>query len=406
MINILIVVFLATAGSKNHMAAALTVQQVETKADFETFFRFPWALYKDNPYWVPPLVSMQRHKLDKAKNPTWKHMQGEYYIARRGDQPVGTIAAFINDQHNNHWNERLGFFGAFELVDDQEVADALLNAAADYVKARGCTGLRGPATFTTNEECGLLIEGFDDLPVVAYSYNPAYYQKLVENAGGFEKVMDLYGYYLTLQGTVTSGAADKVMRVIAKNNERRGITVRPPQPGQLRQDITTLKNIFNSAWDKNWGFVPFTDEELDQLVNDLGSYLDRDLTLLAEVEGKPVAFLLTVPDLNQLLRRVYPRPGKPDPLSMAQIFWHWKIRPKITRVRIPFMGVEEGYRGIGVEAAMFAALYQRAIELAPKRGWQYADGGWVLETNDAMSRLCESFEGRVYKRFRFYERKL
>jgi GNAT superfamily N-acetyltransferase len=388
------------------MTAALTVRKVDTKADFETFLRFPWTLYKDNPYWVPPLVSMQRHKLDKAKNPTWKHMQGEYYIARRGDQPVGTIAAFINHQHNTYWNEHLGFFGAFELVDDQEVANALLNTAADYARSCECTALRGPATFTINEECGLLIEGFDDLPVVAYSYNPAYYQKLVENAGGFEKVMDLYGYYLTLQGTETSGTADKLMRVIAKNNERRGITVRPPERGQLRRDITTLKNIFNSAWDKNWGFVPFTDEELDQLVSDLGSYLDRDLTLLAEVEGKPVAFLLTVPDLNQLLRRVYPRPGKPDVLSMAQVFWHWKIRPKVTRVRIPFMGVEEGYRGIGVEAAMFAELYRRAIKLAPKRGWQYADGGWVLEINEAMSRLCETFDGHVYKRFRFYERQL
>jgi GNAT superfamily N-acetyltransferase len=193
---------------------------------------------------------------------------------------------------------------------------------------------------------------------------------------------------------------------IAKKTARRGITVRPPSPGQLRQDLTTLRDIFNSAWDKNWGFVPLSDEELDELVENLGAYLDRDATLLAEVEGKPVAFLLTAPDLNQLLHRVYPRPGKPDLLSMAQIFWHWKIRPKITRVRIPFMGVEEGYRGIGVEAAMFAELYDRAIKLAPRRGWLYADGGWVLETNEAMNRLCETFQGRVYKRFRCYERQL
>jgi GNAT superfamily N-acetyltransferase len=388
------------------MSAALDVRKVETKADFNTFLKFPWTLYKDNPYWVPPLVSMQRHKLDKTRNATWKHMQGEYYIAWRADQPVGTVAAFINHLHNEYWNEHLGFFGCFEVYDDQEVANALLNTAADYVRACGCTVLRGPATFTINEECGVLIEGFEDLPVVAYPYNPAYYQRLVENAGGFEKAMDLYGWYLTLQGTETSGSAEKVLRVIAKNNQRRGITVRPPSPGQLRRDLTTLKDVFNSAWDKNWGFVPFTDEELDELVENLGSYLDRDLTLLAEVEGKPVAFLLTVPDLNQLLRRVYPRPGKPDLISMVQIYWHWKIRPKITRVRIPFMGVEEGYRGIGVEAAMFAELYRRAIRLAPERGWQYADGGWVLETNESMNRLCETFQGRVYKRFRLYDRKL
>jgi GNAT superfamily N-acetyltransferase len=388
------------------MPAALSVRKVETKADFDTFLKFPWTLYKDNPYWVPPLVSMQRHKLDKTKSAGWKHMQGDYFIAWRGHQPVGTIAAFVNHMHNDYWHENLGFFGCFELYDDQEVANALLNTAVDYARACGCTALRGPATFSVNEECGLLIEGFDDLPVVACPYNPAYYQPLVENAGGFGKVMDLYNYYLTLQGTDASGTSAKLLRVIAKNNARRGITVRPPRRGQLRQDITTLKEIFNSAWDKNWGFVPFTEEELDELVSDLGSYLDRDLTLLAEVEGKPVAFLLTVPDLNQLLRRVYPRPGKPDLISMAQVFWHWKIRPKVTRARIPFMGVEEGYRGIGVEAAMFAELYDRAIKLAPQRGWVYGDGGWVLETNEAMIRLCETFQGYVYKRFRLYERKL
>jgi GNAT superfamily N-acetyltransferase len=388
------------------MPAVLSIRKVETKADFNTFLKFPWTLYKDDPYWVPPLVSMQRHKLDRTKNASWKHMQGDYFIARRGAQPVGTIAAFINHLHNEYWHEHLGFFGCFEVYDDQEAASALLNTAAEYVRACGCTGLRGPATFTINEECGLMIEGFDDLPVVAYAYNPAYYQQLVKNAGGFEKVMDLYGYYLSLQQTESSGAIEKLLRVIAKNNERRGITVRPPRPGQLKQDLTTLKEIFNSAWDKNWGFVPFSDEELDELVSNLGSYLDRDLTLLAEVEGRPVAFLLTVPDLNQLLRRVYPRPGKPDFISMAQVFWHWKIRPKITRARIPFMGVEEGYRGIGVEAAMFAEMYDRAIKLGPQRGWVYGDGGWVLETNEAMNRLCETFQGYVYKRFRLYERPL
>ena len=388
------------------MSAELTVRKVETKADFNTFLTFPWTLYQHDPYWAPPLLSMQRHKIDQKKNATWQHMEGDYFIARRGDRPVGTIAAFINHRHDEHWNEHMGFFGAFEVYDDAEAAHALLNTAADWARARGCTALRGPFTFTINEECGLLYEGNNDLPVVAYAYNPPYYRALVESAGGFEKVMDVYAYYLTLQGTRQSGTADKLLRVIAKNNERRGIRVRPVNAGHVRQDITTLKDIFNKAWEKNWGFVPFTEAELDDLVENLGQYLERDLTLIAEVEGKPVAFLLTVPDLNQLLRRVYPHPGKPSLLSMAQIFWHWKIRPKVTRVRIPFMGVEEGYRGIGVEAAMFAELYQRAVRMAPARGWIYADGGWVLETNDAMSRLCETFDGYVYKRFRFYERQL
>jgi GNAT superfamily N-acetyltransferase len=388
------------------MSAALFVRKVETKSDLDTFLKFPWTLYKGDPNWVPQLVSMQREKLDKSRNAAWQHMEGDYYVAWRGDKPVGTIAAFINHRHNEYWNEHIGFFGCFEVYDDQEAATALLNMAAQHVQACGCTALRGPASFSTNDECGLLVEGFDTPPVVMYTYNPPYYQRLVENAGGFEKVMDAFGYHLTLRGAEMTGSIEKTFRVIRKNNERRGLTVRAADPKNLKQDLKTLKEIYNKAWDKNWGFVPLTDAELDELVKNLGTFLEPRLTLFAEVDGRAIAFLLALPDLFQALHRAYPRPGKPDLLSMAQVLWHWKIRSKITRIRIPLLGVEEEYRGIGAEAAMFAELYDRAVKLAGERGWDYGDGGWVLETNEPMNRLCDTFGGRAYRRFRFYERKL
>ncbi len=174
------------------MSAALSVRQVESKADLRTFITFPWTVYKGNPYWVPPFVSMQKHRLDQAHAAAWEYMEGDSFIAWRGEQPIGTITAFINHRHDEYWNERVGFFGMFEVLDDQEAASALLETAAGYVAAKGVTVLRGPASFSTNAECGVLIDGFDDPPVMMYPYNLPYYQRLIENAPGFVQVMDLF----------------------------------------------------------------------------------------------------------------------------------------------------------------------------------------------------------------------
>lgn len=385
------------------MTEPVRVRRVESKADYDTLLKFPWTLYKGDPYWVPPLLSMQKHKLDRQKNATWKHMEGEYFIAWRGAQPVGTIAAFINHRHNEFHNEHIGFFGLFEVYDDQEAASALLNTAADYVAGLGYDAIRGPATFSTNDECAVLIEGFDDPPVVLMPYNPPYYARLIANTPGFEKVMDLYSYYITLEGVHQARERlEKLFRITQKNNERRGITVRPIDRKNLKQEFVLFRNIYNKAWEHNWGFVPASDEELDELVKALGQYFDPRLAFFAEVHGKPIAFILAIPDMNQPLHRAYARPGKPEVLTLLQVLWHWKVRSKINRIRIMLMGVEEGYRGIGVEAAMFAELYH----VASGMGWRYADGGWVLETNTAMSRLVEAHNGRIYKRYRFFQRAL
>ncbi len=388
------------------MSAPLTVRKVESKADFETFLRFPWQLYRGDPYWVPPLVGMQRHKLDRRKNPSWQHMEGDYFIAWRGDEPVGTIAAIINHRHNEFQHEHIGFFGCFEVYDDQEAASALLETAAEYVAAKGYDALRGPASFSTNDECGLLIKGFDDPPVILMPYNYPYVQRLIENTPGFVKVMDTYSFRITLKDWTASPKLEQTLRVTRKNNERRGITVRTLDPRQMRRDLALFKDIYNQAWDDNWGFVPLSDAELDALVRDLGQYLEPRLAFFAEVRGEPAAFLLAFPDLNQPLRAAYPRPGKPTLLTLAQVFWHWKIRSKITRVRIALMGVRENFRGIGVEAAMFAHFFEQAPALSAETGWTYADAGWVLETNEPMNRIVRAYGGDDYKHYRWYQRAL
>ena len=382
------------------MSAALTIRQAATRADFDTFATFPWRVYKHDPMWVPPLVSMQHHKLDRQHAAAWEYMEGEFFIAWRGSQPVGTIAAFINHRHNEYWDERIGFFGLFEVLDDPEAATALLETASAYVQDRGYEGIRGPASFSTNAECGLLVEGFDDPPVLMYPYNPPYYQRLIEGVGGFEKVMDLLSYRITLEEAAHAPKLSKLLRLTERNNARRHITVRTVDSGQLADEFALLKDIYNRAWNKNWGFVPFSERELDEMVQDIGRFFVPEMAFFAEVEGRPAAFLLALPDMNQVLHRVMPRPGKPEIISLLQLLWHWKVRPKIDRVRIMLMGVEEGHRGIGIEAAMFVKAYQTGIEL----GWNRADGGWVLETNDPMNRLVEAMNGQVYKRYRMYQR--
>jgi len=238
--------------------------------------------------------------------------------------------------------------------------------------------------------------------VLLYPYNPPYYQRLVENTPGFAKVMDQFSYHLTLEGASQSPKLQKLFRITDQNSARRGITVRTADPTRLAEEFTLLKDIYNRAWERNWGFVPFSPRELDEMVAEIGKFFDPEMAFFAEIDGKPVAFLLGLPDMNQALHRAYPRPGKPEPIALLQLLWHWKVRPKITRVRVMLMGVQEGYRGIGVEAAMFIRAHQAGAAL----GWHDADGGWVLETNTAMSRLVEAMNGRAYKTWRWYERPL
>ncbi|MBI5960733.1 MAG: N-acetyltransferase, partial [Chloroflexi bacterium] len=190
--------------------------------------------------------------------------------------------------------------------------------------------------------------------------------------------------------------------VTQKNSERRKIRVRTADVKHLKQEFSLLKDIYNKAWEKNWGFIPFAPRELDQMVHEIGQFFDPRMAFFAEVEGVPRAFLLGLPDMNQALRHAYPRPGKPDWISLLQLLWHWKVRSKIDRVRVMLMGIEDGYRTIGIDAALFIEAYNTGHKL----GWQHGDGGWVLETNGPMNRLAQALNGRIYKTYRVYERAL
>ncbi len=383
------------------MADALSVRKVDGDRDLRAFFEFPWRVHGDSPEWVPPMLSMRQELLDKQKNPAWSYMEGDYYVAWRGAQPVGTIAAFINHRHNEFHNERIGWFGAFDVLDDQEAATALLNTAAGQVRRLGYEALRGPQTFTTHEECGLLIEGFGR-PVLLMPWNPPRYQAHVEQAG-LVKYVDLYSFAMNRDMSADSGLAQRLRRITQQVMKRNRITIRPIDRKNLSVDFSRFRELYNAAWDRNQGFVPMTEAELDALVAGLGQFLDPDFAFFASVDGELAGFVLGIPDFNQVLQKSAPRPGVPEPLTLLRAVWHWKLRPVIDTVRIPLLGVRAEFRNKGVDVALYHHILDAC--LAHPR-MQEADGGWILESNEAMVRVAKNMRLEPYRTHRLYERKL
>jgi len=281
------------------MPVPIQIQECKTAAERLRFIQFWWEPYKGNPYWVPPLVDERQEFLDPAKNPFFTHGRAAYFLAVRGGQPAGTLSAHINDKHNEFHGERMGFFGFFECVNDYAVAQALFSTAADWCKSQGAAALRGPASFSSNDDgYGFLVDRFDDPPRIFMSYNPPYYAEFAERFG-FAKVMDLYAYRRDTAsfGEQADKLSAKLARVVPKIRERLGITIRPVNMRRLDDDIARVKSVYNSAWEKNWGFVPMVDAEFDHLAAQLRQVLDPEVVFIAEKDGQFVGFSLSLPDM-------------------------------------------------------------------------------------------------------------
>lgn len=389
---------------------SITARKVETKAEFEVFFRFPWKLYKNDPVWVPELPSMRRNTLDKHKHAAWEYLEGDYFVAWRDSEAVGTIAAFVNHRHNQQHHQNIGFFGFFECINDQAAANALFQAAEEYLRAKGVTAIRGPASFTSNELYGLLIENFTLPPMILMPYNPPYYVQLVENYG-FQKAMDLYSWRSEFSDAPANvyeadGVTEnRLVKAIRRSMERRNITVRSFDSKNKAAEFKLILSLYHAAWENNWGFVSMTDRELDNMVRDLSFLLDPKYTFFAYVKGEPVGFLMMIPNFNDVLKHVNARPGVPEIWWLLKALWHWKIRPKLKSMRVILMGVKEGYRKIGVDAAMQLALAEQMIK-DQNKGYEWAEGSWVLEINEDTNRLLEHFGSKLHRKHRIYEKAL
>jgi GNAT superfamily N-acetyltransferase len=377
----------------------LAIHAVKTDEDRRAFLSLPWKVYQDDPHWVPPIFSERMHFI--TEHPFLTHADIEFFMAKRGNQLVGTIAAFINHNHNQFHNEHIGFFGFFEVLDDPEAANALLETAERWVNDRGYDAIRGPAQYSTNEECGLLVDGFNDHPRILMTYNPPHYIDYLENQG-FSKVMDLHAYAQDLANYVGDGELPKKLtRVVEKIRQRRNIHIRKVDLKNYDLEVERVKKIYNQSWAKNWGFVPMTDAEFKAMGAELRQILDPDLTLVAEVDGEPIGVSITLPDLNQPLREAYPMPGKPEWLTMAKLVWNWKVKRQVNWIRVLILGVLPEYRARGVDAL----FYYETARAALKKGIKYAEMSWILENNDAISRPIEVMGGKIYKTYRFYEKR-
>jgi GNAT superfamily N-acetyltransferase len=380
----------------------LTIQPVQTPAERLEFIHFQWEVYRDDPHWVPPLISERVELLDKNRHPFHEHANVELFTARRDGRPVGTIAALVNHRHNEVHEERVGFFGLFEVLKDEEAAGALLKTACDWVREQGMTAIRGPENFSLNEEAGLLVDGWNGPPVILMTYNPRYYVDFIEGAG-FYKAMDLLAYMTDMYEFGPRGVnlPEKLRRVASKIQERERFTVRKANMRQYEEEVKRFKRIYDSAWEKNWGFVPPTEAEAEHIAHAMKSMIDPDLIWFAEKDSEPIGTLFPLPDLNQALIKAYPRPGVPEWWTLAKFLWHWKVRRCVNIMRGFAGGVLEEHRSLGVIAVLMVKLAEVAI---PHYRW--CELSWILENNIKTRQMCEMLGGKVYRTYRVYEKAL
>jgi GNAT superfamily N-acetyltransferase len=378
----------------------LKIHKVASTEDRKRFLSFPWKVYQDDPYWVPPIFSERMHFTDSTKNPFFEHAEVDFFMAVRGDEIVGTIAVFTNHLHNEYQDENIAFFGFFEVLEDFEAAEALLTTAEDWAREHGHQELRGPAQFSTNDECGLLVDGFEDRPRILMTYNPPYYVDYIERLG-FQKARDLWAYSLAVEKFMDQ-IGDRLEHLTTRILKRKNITIRNLDMKIFDQEVNKVKALYNNAWSKNWGFVPMTDSEFDQLAEELHSILDPDVVFIAEKDGKTVGFSLTLLDLNQPLHLAYPRPNSPDWWVLAKLGWHWKVRNQIDWIRVFALGVIPEYRNLGIDALFY---YKTAVA-ALKKGIKLGEMSWILDNNEPMNRPIIAMGGEVYKTYRFYSKSI
>src|SRR5947207_2198169 len=377
------------------LGVGLEVRAVSGRRDLTRFIDLPFALHANRTQWVPPLRLERRMFLNRHANAFFSHGEAEYLLALRDGRVVGRISAHIDRAYNDYHGQRWGWFGFLELEDSEDIAPALLDAAAQWLAARGCERMVGPAAFSMNDESGVLIEGFELRPLVRQPWNPPYYRERVEQAG-MSKAIDLLMW--NLEVTDRAKVLPVIFELAEKVESEHGIRVRPMRRRQLRKDLDAFADVYNSAWSKNWDFVPYSKKDLDAYAQELQLVFDKHWFMIAERidTGEVVGMAMTIPDINQVLQRMN---GRILPLG----WWHFLHKHRIMdQVRVGFLGVKPAYQHTGVAAALYVEHFDTAARVRQTHG----EMGWILETNRNMNRAMEAMGGRIVKRYRMYERLL
>ncbi|HWN73530.1 MAG TPA: hypothetical protein VNN15_06975 [Solirubrobacterales bacterium] len=368
---------------------SVEIRTVRGARALKRFVDLPYRLHAGTP-WIPPLKLERMAFLSRKLNPYFKHGEAEYFLAWRDGRVVGRISAQVDRAFNEFHESRWGMFGFLELEDDLEVMKALLAVAEDWLRARGCERMVGPMDFSMNEESGVLIEGHELEPLIRQPWHPPYYQRLCEEAG-LGKAMDLYSWFLDISDR------EDMLPILFELDERarseHGVTIRRMSRRHLRQEMDRFAEIYNAAWADNWGFVPYSKEDLDTYTMDMHLAFSRDWFMVAEKDGETIAVAITLPDLNQMLKKMK---GRLLPFG----WWHFLNRNRICdQVRVGFLGVKPEYQHTGVAASLYVEHFDTAARSRQKHG----EAGWILETNEAMNRGLEAMSGEIVKKYRVYE---
>jgi GNAT superfamily N-acetyltransferase len=377
--------------------ASVTIRPVRNRRELKRFVKVPFGLHRVSEQWVPPLVFERMQFLDRKKNPWFEHGEAEFFLAEREGEPVGRISAHLDHRWDEFQGGRDAMFGFFETAEDPEVARALLDAASGWAADRGRERILGPMDFTTNDEIGILIEGFERRPMILEPWHPPYYQRLIE-AEGFAKAMDVLMWELRM-GELKEGEKfdPSIHEAAEKALHDEGITIRNMRKSDMAAEVRRFMDVYNEAWGDNWGFVPITDAEVEFQAKNLKQVLDEEWTFMAEKDGEVVGAALTLPDINQVMAKLN---GRLLPFGWAKFLLG---KRKIDRLRVFALGVKHDFRHTGVAAGLYLEHIKMAA-LPDKIHW--GEMGWILETNKPMNRAMEGMGGNVVQKYRIYEKAL
>jgi len=375
----------------------VTVRAVRGRSDRARFVDLPWKIYDGDPNWVPPLKASVRELLDVGRHPFYDGglaADVELFLAWEGRDVVGRVAAILNHVHNRVHDEKVVFFGFFEAIDRPDVARDLLSAVEGWAAGHGATAVRGPMNPSTNYECGLLIEGFARPPVLMMTYNPPSYPRLIEGAG-YRKVKDLHAFISPVHGASLS----RLQRLAERTRRRNpGLETRGANLDDFKGEVRLVQEIYNAAWEKNWGFVPMSDAEIEWLAKELKPLVQTDLLRFALYDGEPVAFLLTIPDWNPVLADLDGSPWRHPLRTLRHVL---KSKPEtMTGLRVITLGVKADHRKRGIEGVLLGEGLEKSLEI----GYEWCEYSWILEDNELTKRAVRLMDGELYKVYRVYEK--
>ena len=377
--------------------ANVSIRPVRSKRELKRFVKVPFGLHSDQPQWVAPLIFERMEFLSREKNPYFEHAEAEYFLAERDGEAVGRITVQVDHRWDEYQGGSDAMFGFFETANDPKVAAALLGAATEWARGKGRGRLLGPMDFTTNDEIGILIEGYERRPMILEPWHPPYYRELIE-AEGFDKAMDVQMWELQFGDLKEGESFDPSIHAAAeKALGDEGIVIRNMRKREMASEVRRFMDVYNEAWGDNWGFVPITDAEVEFQAKNLKQVIDEDWAYMAEKDGEVVGAALTLPDINQVLAKLN---GRLLPTGWLRFLLG---KGKVDQLRVLALGVKHDYRHSGVAAG----LYLKHLETAAAPGKiEGGEMGWILETNGPMNRAMEGMGGKVVKKYRLYEKAL